>query len=363
MPLKNIENDFQKQAEEIVKKSHSKKVYFVVAIIFTAIAIGLIVGIFVIINNHEYLKNNKNEANNEIIKPINQKTKKYYDALEKKCKTNCCLSSLKIMRENNYKEVDEDGKCPDGLETNTVIWKECPQVLEWCESIENKNCVEDGEKKKTLKDMCCGESKFFSDASYISEIRECVSSQRSICLNCGNGICGIGENQCNCPEDCEEQIDTSDWRTYRNEEFGFEIEHKHFSGKVCSPCVDINNNIVSFYLYKDGKDVPYSDFIITILKNDKEFSTEKLVKSIRESVGDEPWFSGRNMTEEKTEVNGYDAYVFDNVWAGDSGEKVYFITYKDQAIRISFVSTTPNYNIADSLKVSEKMLSTFKFID
>jgi hypothetical protein len=23
-----------------------------------------------------------------------------------------------------------------------------------------------------------------------------------ICANCGNGVCGLGENKCNCPEDC-----------------------------------------------------------------------------------------------------------------------------------------------------------------
>ena len=31
----------------------------------------------------------------------------------------------------------------------------------------------------------------------------CVGA--SICANCGNGICGLGENKCNCPEDCKEQ--------------------------------------------------------------------------------------------------------------------------------------------------------------
>lgn len=51
MLAKNIKNDFQKQAEKIVKKSHSKKVYFTIAIVFTAIVIGLIAGIFVITHN------------------------------------------------------------------------------------------------------------------------------------------------------------------------------------------------------------------------------------------------------------------------------------------------------------------------
>ena len=50
-----------------------------------------------------------------------------------------------------------------------------------------------------------------------------LGGSTSICSNCGNGICESWENECNCPEDCERESDTSDWQTYRNEEFGFGI--------------------------------------------------------------------------------------------------------------------------------------------
>lgn len=39
---------------------------------------------------------------------------------------------------------------------------------------------------------------------------------RFICSYCGNGVCGLGENQCNCPADCEE------WSTYREPSFQFD---------------------------------------------------------------------------------------------------------------------------------------------
>ena len=207
------------------KQKQKEPLFLMIVKITLAIAVFTGLGTIIIGGGVVIMKYYNSEVNDRTAKPVNQ-SQNYYDVLEKKCNNDsCCLASLKYMKENNYKKADKNGKCPDGFEINTVIWIECPQVLEWCESIENKNCVEDGEKRKTLKDRCCGESKFINDASYISEAEVCVSSQHSICLNCGNGICGIGENRCNCPEDCEKETGASDWQTYRNEEFGFEMKY------------------------------------------------------------------------------------------------------------------------------------------
>jgi len=40
------------------------------------------------------------------------------------------LSSLKVMRENNYKEADENYKCPNGFKTSGL---RCESSLSWCE--------------------------------------------------------------------------------------------------------------------------------------------------------------------------------------------------------------------------------------
>lgn len=144
----------------------------------TLLAMLILVGIGMITIIGEYYKG---KVDNKISKPVNQETENYYDVLGKKCKTDCCLTSLKIMEANNYKEVDQSGNCPDGFEMSRVG---CLQTLEWCESVENKNCIEEGGIRAGLKDKCCNELKFVNDKSYISETEICVASQYSICLNC-----------------------------------------------------------------------------------------------------------------------------------------------------------------------------------
>jgi len=43
-----------------------------------------------------------------------------------------------------------------------------------------------------------------------------VGSDAYICASCGNGVCGLGENKCNCPVDCEE------WNIHSEPSFQFE---------------------------------------------------------------------------------------------------------------------------------------------
>ena len=95
---------------------------FLAIMIFTAI----IVSGYQIINQQKM-------PNNETIQPNNQEAENYYNLLEKKCTgSSCCLSSLKLMEENNYKETDKDYKCPNGFKANGL---KCESSLSWCEPI------------------------------------------------------------------------------------------------------------------------------------------------------------------------------------------------------------------------------------
>ena len=166
----------------------------------------------------------------------------------------------------------------------------------------------------------------------------------------------------------EEEMNTSNWQTYRNEEFGFEIDYKSFNSKICGkPSVDDNKPMFCL-VNENNKIVPYSDFRISILQNSEEFSAKEFAenkKKIALSL-DHPWHSGVNMTERETKINGYDAYLYDNVFGGDCGMKIYYIVYKDKAIKISFTGSTSesNYdNMEYNLKIFNQMLSTFRFIE
>ncbi|MEA3343531.1 MAG: hypothetical protein U9Q92_05160 [archaeon] len=119
----------------------------------------------------------------------------------------CCeglnqISNAAPMKEDCIARPDGSGyctKCGDGM----------------CKSPENKcNCPEDcpskcageGESVPVVlgaPECCEGLTKIGCekpDNNGICPTEPCVGA--SICAKCGNGVCGNGENKCNCPEDC-----------------------------------------------------------------------------------------------------------------------------------------------------------------
>ncbi|MEA2088610.1 MAG: hypothetical protein U9O55_02090 [Patescibacteria group bacterium] len=147
---------------------------------------------------------------------INKKYLKYWnDVLEKKCKNIGCIS---LFNCKNGEAICENSKC------------------EFQKKIEN--CGKEGELvnpenlkgKTSYPDICCSGLKGLGSYG-INNNGECevlTGTPFLTCMPCGNGICeeinNFKENKCNCPEDCGDKIDTSDWQTYRNEEFGFEMK-------------------------------------------------------------------------------------------------------------------------------------------
>ncbi len=181
------------------KQKQKEPLSIMIAKTTLAIAIFTGLGTIIIGGGVVIMKYYNSEVNNRIVETVDQEKENYYDALEKKCNTKCCLSSVDVMRKNNYKELSKNEKCPDGFKMNSFP---CTTAFQWCQPIEN--CLREGDIKFGITDECCGELKLVGDGSYTPEA-VCVSSQYGICLNCGNGICGVGENQCNCPEDCGDE--------------------------------------------------------------------------------------------------------------------------------------------------------------
>ena len=265
-----------------------KKESLSVITVKTLLAVLLFAGMGTIIIGGGYIiwEYSKNIVENKIVKPVDQETENYYNLLEKKCNgDNCCLSSFKTMRDNNYKEADKNGKCPEGFFMNMM---KCITSYQWCEPIKKTESeitdfkVEshqtfsyDGASMAMDCKFLYGEvrsGKFESKkllvyfpnyttypnylklAEYIEKdatIKIFLTNDKSILRNKFNEIYGKNYERgfpyyCLKDEDMdnskkndyasqeifalkmpdeEDQFDTSDWQTYRNEEFGFEVKY------------------------------------------------------------------------------------------------------------------------------------------
>jgi len=87
------------------------------------------------------------------------------------------------------------------------------KILSTFKFIDSEDCVTEGESYTNLSHIdeefpnmqCCDglENKRF----YSIIDGECTPSEDAqVCVNCGDGECGFGENRCNCPEDCEDEF-------------------------------------------------------------------------------------------------------------------------------------------------------------
>ena len=104
-----------------------------------------------------------------------------------------------------------------------------PVEVKTPEVLKVKECIEEGKKfylkpgEPQLKECCSG----LKTGTFYSIVEDNCFPETviSVCIDCPNNICGPGENKCNCPEDCEEETNISDWKTYRNKEYGFEVKY------------------------------------------------------------------------------------------------------------------------------------------
>ena len=68
-----------------------------------------------------------------------------------------------------------------------------------------EECYMEGEVFNLLDDpnaICCHDLTQIKYSFLIDDQCIAPSCPCFVCTKCGNGSCGIGENQCNCPEDC-----------------------------------------------------------------------------------------------------------------------------------------------------------------
>ena len=212
-------DDFNQRVQEVLKKEKSrtknKKRHLIVGVIlFLIIIIGLVVA------GYFYLSKISEKNNYQTVQESKDQVEKdYYDLLEEKCAgQSCCLSSLKLMKENSYKECI-NGKCQLDFKCNGMG---CESSLSWCEPKKEQ-------KKKS-------------------------------------------------------EINTSDWKTYRNEKLGIEFNYpQNWTLKksineiaVCNP----------EYLGKNSAEGEFCG--ITLTKDNKYFSLDELENYLSKAENNNP---------------------------------------------------------------------------
>lgn len=96
-------------------------------------------------------------------------------------------------------------KCGDGTCGKGENYCNCPGD---CANSE-RDCVKEGERirgngENNGMKCCAGLTEVF-DQWELDSAGKCLALDNYgyYCLNCGNGLCGAGENKCNCPQDCK----------------------------------------------------------------------------------------------------------------------------------------------------------------
>jgi len=105
--------------------------------------------------------------------------------------SSCCVSEWYCVNDKVY---STSLNCPNGCKDGACI-KETDIKPE---------CIKEG-ARGTSGDVCCKGLKNVGNWAPMSN-GECTNYRNPsfICTNCGDGNCGLGENYCNCPEDCKE---------------------------------------------------------------------------------------------------------------------------------------------------------------
>ncbi|MFA6383426.1 MAG: DUF333 domain-containing protein [Parcubacteria group bacterium] len=170
---------------------------------------------------------------------------------------------------------------------------------------------------------------------------------------CGDGICQdpkktsecpCGETAESCSQDCAIPAEkTSNWQTYRNEKYGFEVNYPK------DWAIDVNNNspkpvgnVQRIFLKKD---VNGAAIIFTVFQNLQQLSASQ-------------WLQKQNAEGplKESEFNGYSVIKSDN--PSSSGYFIY-LPHGESIISID----VPNNIENTPSEIFNQILSTFKFIN
>ena len=146
--------------------------------------------------------------------------------------------------------------------------------------------------------------------------------------------------------------DISDWKTYRNEEYGFEIKYPEDWGVSIGESKPWHKGALGVvYITGDTKDPFYAPIAITTLGNKKRLPIKKWYQEYY------PKGDGSRLQEVKfNEVNGMRIL---SLWL--DGLDGFYFSNEDRIYSVSIMDLQENAE--NQIMMNEKLLSTFKFIN
>ena len=189
----------------------------------------------------------------------------------------------------------------------------------------------------------------------------CIAPEVKWRCICENNTCTIKEKEL-----VEEKIEdeTANWKTYRNEEYGYEIKYPkdwEYGTDKEQP------NILWLGHPLSGKQT-FSLIIIVYDNPDKLTSkqwVEKLLQENREKVEKKEAAPITYREEKEVTIAGLPAYELYGVFAYDQSEEQIYLAKENYVYRFSFPVAEENLNLSNPIennRIIHQMLSTFKFL-
>lgn len=227
--------------------------------------------------------------------------------------------------------IEEDCTEEGGIECNVLGCNPC------CGSLEDRDVL-------TIVDMS-------GELTCVEEMAQ------QICVNCGDGICGIGEDWCICPEDCEEPNDIdifSNWENYRNPQLGFSI--KYLPDWEKSEILLGTGTKVSFF-------APNEEAVVWVRVGSYYDQIEAREKTLDELISDMK-ISYEVLKDENIFINSIPARKLSLLWSKERPGYLIFMQREGERNIIEIMTEIRNIENQDKYSsILNQMLFTFRFID